>query len=115
VIVGKRFVYGLIAVGVLVVIGYFVYINFPLSSKPEIDMYQKIREEISNGYSVLQYDWMVWSRTFGDSGGILTKMDNWEQFKESYNQSFGGPIMLDEQNRVVWFKGSAIQAVYYAY
>jgi len=59
---------------------------------------------------------VMWSRTFRDSGGILTKMDTWEQFKESYRQSIGGlPIMLDEDNRVVWFKGSLSQAVYYEY
>jgi len=118
----RRFVYGficgfLVAVCVVYVFGFPFSLNlFSSHPQPEIDMYKRIQEEIPNGYSILTYDWTVWSKTFKDSGGILTKMDTWEQFKESYRQSIGGlPIMLDQENHVVWFKGSANQAVYYEY
>ena len=71
---------------------------------------------IPGSYSIVNYDWSVWSRTFKDSGGILTKVNSWEEFKESIKQSV--PLLaieLDEGNRVVWFKGAINHAVYYQY
>jgi hypothetical protein len=105
-------------IAITVIVGLILYFQSPslFQPKPEIDMAQKIRDEISNDVSILNYDWIVWSKTFRDSGGVLTKMDTWEQFKESYRQSIKPfTIMLDEANRVVWFKGSLVQAVYYEY
>jgi len=85
--------------------------------KPEINMRQKILDELPDGYSIQESDWVVWSRTFRDSGGIFTKMDTWEQFKESYRQNrllvlFIG---LDQQNRVVWIRPAWNQVIYYEY
>jgi len=108
----------IICVGIMLVSGLSLYLGFPLLTqpKPEIDRSQKITDEISGSYSIVKYDWLVWSKTFQDSGGILTKMNTWEQFKESYRQSINPiTIELDETHRIVWFKGSMNQAVYYEY
>ncbi len=113
----KWLLVGIIVI-ILTVAGLFLYTRFSFLAEPqpEINMQQKIRDEISGSYSILAYDWNVWSKTFRDSGGILTKMDTWEQFKESYRQSIKPiTIELDETNHVVWFKGAINHAIYYEY
>ena len=110
-------VYGIVIACILIAVGLFVYFNYPFfPSKPEIDMRQKIEEELPNGYSIYEYDWIVWSKTARDSGLVLTKMDTWEQFEESYKQTpYVFVMMLDEKNRVVWFKPYVNHAIYYEY
>jgi len=113
---------------ILVIVGAALYLSlyykFPQSTQlePDINMYQKIIDEIPSNYpgdySIVEYDWVVSSRIFRDAGGTFSKMDTWEQFKESYRQTrlFGKFIYLDKQNRVVWFvpSGSTL-LIYYEY
>jgi hypothetical protein len=83
--------------------------------KPAVDMNKKLLDELSAD-SISNTDWAVWSQIFKDSGGILTKMNTWEQFKESYKQfSSMYPFQLDQNARVVWFKCAMNQAIYYEY
>jgi hypothetical protein len=114
---GKGLILTVIVIVILSVsaLAYTGYFSSFLEPKPAVDMNQKIQDELSTN-SISNTDWTVWSRTFRDSGGILTKMDNWEQFKESYKQSpWVIVIMLDQNARVVWFKGAMNQATYYEY
>lgn len=93
-----------------------IQLNNPLSNKPQVDMRQLLKNEVAGTYSISDTDWSVWSKIFKDSGGILTRMDTWEQFKAAYKQSVSRiVIMLDVDDRVVWFKGAMNQAVYYQY
>ena len=112
---------GLLVVVILIILtiaGLFLYTRFAFLAEPEpeINMQQKIKDEVSCTPSIVTYDWNVWSRTFRDSGGILTKMDTWEQFKESYRQSIKPiTIKIDEGHCVVWFRGAINHAIYYEY
>jgi hypothetical protein len=108
---------------VFIIIGLFVGVlvftnNLPSLSvnKPEINMNQKLQDELPGSYGITNYDWSVWSRTFKDSGGILTRANSWEDFKESFRQ-FPAVISieLDQNNHVVWFKGAINHAIYYQY
>ena len=120
----KAVVYGIVLVSIVIAIGLFIYFNYPFSlsksetnpSEPEINMRQKMNDELSNGFSILEYDWVVWSKIARDSGMIFTRMDTWEQFKEGKTQSLSTlVIMLDQQSRVVWFKAYANHVIFYEY
>ena len=101
---------------VVAVIILSIFLLFAPPSRPEVNMREKLNEELSNGYSIREQDWLVWSKIARDSGMILTRMDSWEQFKESYRQMpYTLVIMLDQKSRVVWFKAYVNQAVYYQY
>ena len=101
---------------ILVIAGLFLYTIFAFLARPEINMQQKIKDELSCTPSIVPDDWNVWSRTFRDSGGTLTKMDSWEQFKESYRQSVKPiTIGLDDGHCVIWFKTATNQATYCEY
>ena len=101
---------------ILVVASLFLYTIFAFLAKPEINMQQKIKDELSCTPSIFTDDWNVWSRTFRDSGGNLTKIDSWEQFKENYRQCIKPTtIGIDDGHCVVWFKNSSNQATYYEY
>lgn len=114
---GKGLYLAVILIVSVCIVGLFLYSRLPLAeNQPEINMQEKINTEISGSYSIVNYDWAVWSKTFKDSGGTLTRMGTWEQFKESYRQSIHPiTIELDEDNRVVWFKGAMNHAVYCEY
>jgi hypothetical protein len=85
-------------------------------SSSTVNMSKLLQDEMPGSYSISNTDWLVWSKTFRDSGGILTKMDTWTQFKEAYRQSIPPiVVMLDEGNHVVWFKSAMNQAIYYQY
>ncbi|MCK4478388.1 hypothetical protein KAU88_07670 [Candidatus Bathyarchaeota archaeon] len=106
----------ILLIALIVIVALLVFFKFYSPSRASVDMRQQIKNELSNGYSIREYDWGVWSKTARDSGLILTKMDSWEQFKESWKQNpYGIVIMLDEQNHVVWFKPYYNQAIYYQY
>lgn len=117
----KNIIYSIILIVIIIAIGLFVYANLPLLTnpqvtEPQVNMRQKIKDELAFEGSILEYDWVVWSKTAKDSGMVFTKMDTWEQFKESYRQSIGSfVIMLDQQNRVVWFKAYINHVIYYEY
>ncbi len=111
-----KLVYGMVIIGVIAVAGVFAYTNLPPSSRPEVNMRQKIKDELNFEGSILERDWSVWSEIARDSGMIFTKMDTWEQFMESHRQGIGSiVIMLDEENRVVWYKAYVNHAIYYEY
>ena len=88
--------------------------TFLTQPQPEVKMREKLSNELPD-LTVTNADWTVWSKILTDSGGVLTRMNTWEQFKESCRQAIYPTIQLDETNRVVWFKGSFTQAVYYEY
>jgi len=104
------------AVVVVAVVVLSILLLLAPPSRPEVNMREKLNEESPNGYSIREQDWLVWSKIARDSGMILTRMDSWEQFKESCRQfPYTLVMMLDQENRVVWFKAYANQAVYYEY
>lgn len=92
------------------------FFNNPDVANPQVNMQQKIRDELGFDGSILEYDWVVWSKTAEDSGMIFTKMETWKQFKESYIQNpYVFVMMLDNQTRVVWIKPYINHVIYYEY
>ncbi|MDT8781514.1 MAG: hypothetical protein IAX22_02550 [Candidatus Bathyarchaeota archaeon] len=88
------------------------FLTNPSEDTQIVDIKQKIMDEL--GEVTTSSSWSAWSKTFTNSGGIITKMDSWEDFKSMYNFAKTS-ILLDESNHVIWFKGSLTQAVYYKY
>lgn len=117
----KNIVYGIIFIVIIIVIGLLAYVNSPFFNNPDVanpqvNMQQKIRDELGFDGSILEYDWVVWSKTAEDSGMIFTKMETWKQFKESYIQNpYVFVMMLDNQTRVVWIKPYINHVIYYEY
>lgn len=69
-----------------------------------------IREEIGElrthdggNYSILERDWGEWSSQMQEAGGNFTEVDTWKDFKASLENHDITFLMLDEENKVVWF------------
>jgi len=124
---GKIVVIGLLILVSLVILIYFF--NFPftfeLGTKPSQEPMFNIQKAISNlnkgrskydMYSISEYDWSVWTRQFKAGGGVLIEMDNWEQFKESLRQNrFVYLLMLDQDNKKIWYRTSSTHVVFLNY
>jgi hypothetical protein len=100
---------------VAVVIVVVLYANSLTSTQPTptVNMRQKLAQELPE-VNVLTADWKSWSKIFQEGGGAVSNVDSWDAFK-NYCESYTFTVMIDEDARVVWFKGSFTQAVYYKY
>jgi hypothetical protein len=106
----------LIAIFIVVVVLVFIlYSNLSTITQPTqtINMRQKLAEELPE-VSVSTADWESWTKIFQDGGGVVTRVDGWDAFKD-YCENYTFAVMIDENARVVWFKGSFTQAIYYKY
>jgi uncharacterized protein YycO len=100
---------------VAVVLVVVLYANSLTSAQPTQtgDMRQNLTQELPE-VSVLTADWESWSKIFQEGGGVVSRVDSWDVFK-NYCESYTFTVMIDEDACVVWFKGSFTQAIYYKY
>lgn len=101
-----------------------IFILYPITNQtqePEFDIHEEIATLNSERkswmqYTLQEYDWKVWKKQWEASGGTLIRMDSWDDFKESLRQnSFIWLLMLDEENKVIWYKPTLTAAIYYRY
>jgi len=93
----------------ILVVGYTPFSPFsPFEGvwKEEIDIREeigKLRTHYGGNYSIHEDDWVEWSRQMEDADGDFNKMGTWEEFSASLESRDIAVLMLDEQNRVVWY------------
>jgi hypothetical protein len=100
---------------VAVVLVAVLYTSLSASTQPAqtINMRQKLAQELPE-VDVSTADWESWRGIFEDGGGVVSRVDSWDAFKD-YCESYTFTVMIDEDAHVVWFKGSFTQAIYYKY
>lgn len=105
-----------VLIGILIV-GYAPFSPFsPFKGvwKEEINIHEEVGK--LDNYSIYTYDWDEWSRQMGDAGGNFTEMNTWEEFKASLEHRDITSLMLDEENRVVWYRPPLTsQIIYFEY
>lgn len=76
----------------------------------------KLRTYDDGNYSVLEVDWIEWSRKMRDAEGNFTKMDTWKEFSASLEYRDITFLMLDEEKKVVWYNPLFTnQVIYFEY
>ncbi len=85
----------------------------------EIDIREeigKLRTHHGDNYSIREDNWVQWESQMRDAGGNFTRMGTWEEFKASLESSDVTFLMLDEENRVVWYNPPFTnQVIYFEY
>lgn len=85
----------------------------------EFDIHEeigKLRTNDNASYSVYEEDWVEWSRQRSAVGGEFTKVKSWEAFQKSLEGRNIPFLMLDEEERVLWYNPSLTnQVVYFEY
>lgn len=106
----------------ILVVGYAPFSPFsPFQEiwREEIDIHEEIGKlHTHNGgnYSVYEYDWVEWSGQMRDAEGNFTRMDTWEEFKASLEYHDTTSLMLDEEQRVIWYNPPFTnQIIYFEY
>lgn len=76
----------------------------------------KLRTHNGGNYSVHNSDWIKWSSQMKDAGGNFIRMSTWEEFKASLEHHDTTSLMLDEEQRVVWYNPPFTnQVIYFEY
>ncbi len=98
-----------IALVSILIVGYAPFSPFsPFEGvwREEIDIreeIEKLRTHNDGNYSILERDWDEWSSQMQEAGGNFTKVDTWVEFKASLENHDITFLMLDEENKVVWY------------
>jgi len=116
----KITIVGLILIGILALSMFTIFIlRYQPTTEETFDILEeiaKLRTNYGEKYSVEEYDWKVWSKQFEASGGTLVEMENWDEFKESLRQNlYVDFLMLDEENKVIWYRPASAIVVYLHY